>query len=191
MGERGHLAAAVLAAGGSSRFDDGPKQLASFRGRPLVALAVESALASGAFDVVFVVGGAVDLSTVIPPDALLLENPDWADGQATSLAVAVRAAEVGGFDALVVGLADQPFVGPDDWRAVALAEGTEPIVAASYQGRRGNPVRLAREVWAELPTTGDEGARRLMAARPELVAEVACPGDAVDIDTREDLDRWS
>jgi molybdenum cofactor cytidylyltransferase len=191
MGERGHLAAAVLAAGGSSRFDDGPKQLASFRGRPLVALAVESALASGAFDVVFVVGGAVDLSAVVPAEALLLENPDWADGQATSLAVAVRAAEVGGFDALVVGLADQPFVGPDDWRAVALAEGTEPIVAASYQGRRGNPVRLAREVWAELPTTGDEGARRLMAARPELVAEVACPGDAVDIDTREDLDRWS
>jgi molybdenum cofactor cytidylyltransferase len=191
MGERGHVAAAVLAAGGSSRFDDGPKQLASFRGRPLVALAVESALASGAFDVVFVVGGAVDLSTVISPEALLLENPDWADGQAASLAVAVRAADVGGFDALVVGLADQPFVGPDDWRAVALAEAAEPIVAASYQGRRGNPVRLAREVWADLPTTGDEGARRLMAARPDLVAEVACPGDAVDIDTREDLDRWS
>ena len=107
------------------------------------------------------------------------------------MGVAIQAARVGGFDALVVGLADQPFVGPDDWRAVAVAEAPEPIVAASYEGRRGNPVRLAREVWADLPTTGDEGARRLMAARPDLVAEVACPGDAVDIDTREDLDRWS
>ncbi|HEY6530654.1 MAG TPA: NTP transferase domain-containing protein [Acidimicrobiales bacterium] len=191
MGEPRHVAAAVLAAGGSSRFDDGPKQLVSFRGRPLVVLAVEAALAADVFDVVFVVGGAVDLGTVVPPEALLLENPDWADGQATSLTVAVRAAEVGGFDAVVVGLADQPFVGPDDWRTVALADASEPIVAASYEGRRGNPVRLAREVWPDLPTTGDEGARRLMAVRPELVAEVACPGDAVDIDTREDLDRWS
>jgi CTP:molybdopterin cytidylyltransferase MocA len=190
MGER-HVAAAILAAGGSSRFEDGPKQLAELRGRPLVTSAVEAALAAGVFDVVFVVGGAVDLSAVVPAEALLLENPAWAEGQATSLAVAVRAAEVGGFDALVVGLADQPFVGPDDWRAVAVAEAPEPIVAASYEGRRGNPVRLAREVWPDLPTTGDEGARRLMAARPDLVAEVACPGDAVDIDTREDLDRWS
>ena len=191
MGHPGRIAAAVLAAGSSSRFEDGPKQLASFRGRPLVAVAVEAALAAGVFDVVFVVGGAVDLSAIVPPEALLLENPDWADGQATSLTVAVRAAAVGGFDALVVGLGDQPFVGPEDWRAVAVSEATEPIVAASYEGRRGNPVRLARQVWPDLPASGDEGARRLMAARPELVAEVACPGDAVDIDTREDLDRWS
>lgn len=191
MGERSHVAAAVLAAGGSSRFEGGPKQLTSFRGRPMVTSAVEAALAAGTFDVVFVVGGAVDLSPAVPVGALLLENPQWADGQATSLAVAVKAAEVGGFDALVVGLADQPFVGPDDWRIVALADVTEPIVAASYEGRRGNPVRLARSIWSELPREGDEGARRLMASRPDLVAEVACPGDAVDIDTREDLDRWS
>jgi CTP:molybdopterin cytidylyltransferase MocA len=143
------------------------------------------------FEVVFVVGGAVDLATAISPEALLLENPEWASGQASSLAVAVRAADFGGFDAPVVGLADQPFVGPDDWRTVALADATTPIVAASYGGRRGNPVRLARSVWPALPKTGDEGARRLMATRPGLVSEVACPGDAVDIDTREDLDRWS
>ena len=71
------------------------------------------------FDVVFVVGGAVDLSHALPPGALLLENPAWAEGQATSLAAAVHAARVGGFDALVVGLGDQPFVGPEAWRAVA------------------------------------------------------------------------
>lgn len=185
------LAAAVLAAGGSSRFGPEPKLLAPFRGRPLITRAVEAALEAGVFDVVFVVAGAVDLADEVPPGTLLLHNPHWAEGQATSLAVAVQAARVGGFDALVVGLGDQPFVGPEAWRAVAGAPGPEPIVVATYEGERGNPVRLRREVWDELPASGDQGARRLMAGRPELVGEVACPGNAADIDTQEELDRWS
>lgn len=181
----------MLAAGSSTRFGSEPKQLAPFRGRPLVSWAVEAAIEADAFDVVFVVAGAVDLSAAVPSTVLLVENPAWAEGQATSLAAAVGAARVGGFDALVVGLADQPFVGPEAWRAVARSGLPDPIVAASYEGRRGNPVRLAREVWDELATTGDEGARTLMARRPELVGEVACPGNAADIDTLEELDRWS
>jgi molybdenum cofactor cytidylyltransferase len=185
------LAAAVLAAGGSSRFGPEPKLLAPFRGRALLTQAVEAALEAGVFDVVFVVEGAVDLAHEVPPGALLLHNPQWAEGQATSLAVAVHAARVGGFDALVVGLGDQPFVGPEAWRAVAVAPGPEPIVVATYEGERGNPVRLAREVWDQLPVSGDQGARVLMAGRPELVGEVACPGNAADIDTQEELDRWS
>jgi molybdenum cofactor cytidylyltransferase len=185
------VAAAVLAAGSSSRFGTGSKQLAPFRGRPLVSWAVEAAVGAGAFDIVFVVAGAVELSHAVPPGVLLVENPAWREGQATSLAVAVHAARVGGFDAVVVGLGDQPLVGPEAWRAVASSELSEPIVAASYEGQRGNPVRLNREVWDELPTTGDEAARALMARRPELVGEVACPGNAADIDTQEELDRWS
>jgi molybdenum cofactor cytidylyltransferase len=185
------LAAAVLAAGGSARFGAESKQLALFRGRPLISWAVEAAIDADAFEVVFVIGGAVDLAHALPPGALLLENPDWADGQATSLATAVHAARVGAFDALVVGLGDQPFVGHEAWRAVATAAVPEPIVVATYEGDRGNPVRLDRAVWDELPTIGDHGARSLMAGRPELVGEVACPGNAADIDTQEEFDRWS
>ena len=92
----------------------------------------------------------------------VLPNPHWAEGIATSLRVALERGERGGHDAV-----------------------------ATYDGRRGNPVRLARAVWADVPTTGDEGARALMRGRPDLVQEVPCDGRAGDIDTVEDLEGWS
>ena len=62
---------------------------------------------------------------------------------------------------------------------------------ATYRGVRRNPVRLDREIWPLLPTSGDEGARVVMRERPDLVEAVACPGDPLDIDTVEDLSIWS
>ena len=190
----GSLLAVVLAAGGSSRFHDGAKQFAAIDGRPMVARVVETVLAAGDFDAVVVVQGAVDCREVLAEfgDAItVVDNPDWRDGIATSVQVGVRVARERGAEAIVVGLADQPGVGVDDWRAVARVEVVEPIVVARYGGRRGNPVRLERSVWHELPTTGDDGARVVMARRPDLVSEVACSGDASDVDTVEDLERWN
>lgn len=175
--------AALLAAGGGTRFA-GPthKLLAPLRGRRVVDWAHAHAVDSG-LDVI-VVSGAVALG--LPGE---VHNPRWADGIATSLQVAVAAAAAAGADAVVVGLGDQPGVPPDAWRLVASTE--SPIAVATYGGARGNPVRLAREVWPLLPATGDEGARTVMRERRSLVTEVACPGDPKDVDTVEDLDRWS
>jgi molybdenum cofactor cytidylyltransferase len=135
------------------------------------------------------VTGAVDLADALPAGARTIENPNWACGQATSLQTAVRWAEDAGFDALVVGLGDQPLVPPEAWRAVASA--SSPIAIAEFDGRRCPPTRLAAAVWPLLPLDGDEGARVVMAANPELVEAVACPGQPIDIDTVEDLARWS
>jgi CTP:molybdopterin cytidylyltransferase MocA len=186
------VGAAVLAAGGGTRFAPGSdadhKLLAPWRGHPLVWSAAANAAAAGLART-WVVSGAVDLRAAVPPEVDILINPRWAEGQATSLQVAIGAARAAGLAAVVVGLGDQPLVPPEAWAAVAAVDA--PIAVATYDGRRRNPVRLAESVWSWLPVSGDYGARTLMQERPELVREVPCQGDPADIDTREDLRRWS
>jgi CTP:molybdopterin cytidylyltransferase MocA len=184
------MAAVVLAAGGGSRYR-GPthKLLADLKGRPVVSWSVEAALGA-ALDETIVVTGAIDLAEVLPDQVTVLENPGWAEGLATSLAVGLDWCARQGHRAAVVGLGDQPLVTTSAWRTVAAADHA-PIVVATYGGQRRNPVRLRQDVWPLLPSSGDEGARTLMRSRPELVGEVACEGEPIDIDTWEDLERWS
>lgn len=183
----------LLAAGGGTRFTGSThKLLALLDGRPIYEHAL--AAASGArFAHLVVVTGAVELrlDRTAAGDTSVVEchHGGWADGQATSVQAGLAAARGLGATAVVVGLADQPFVTSEAWAAVAGAGA--PIAVATYDGVRGNPVRLAAQVWPLLPATGDAGARRVMKLRPELVEEVPCKGSPADIDTLLDLERWT
>jgi CTP:molybdopterin cytidylyltransferase MocA len=184
---RPRTVAVVLAAGAGSRFA-GPqhKLLAPIGDQTVAAAAIANAVAAGLDATVVVTGSA---SVDLPAGVVGLHNPRWRDGIATSLQVAIAHARALDATAVVVGLADQPFIPAEAWRAVAGS--TSPIAVATYAGERGNPVRLARDVWPDLPSSGDEGARALMRSRPDLVTEVPCPGNPADIDTTEDLHRWN
>ena len=183
------VAAVVLAAGGASRWDGpGHKLLADLGGRPLASWAIDAAATAG-LDELVVVTGSADLLRLVPPGATVAHNPDWADGQAGSLQVAVSRCREAGHSAFVVGLADMPGVPATAWRAVADAPGQ--LATATFNGRRRPPVKVGADLWDELPTTGDQGARGLLAAGARQVAEVACDGRGDDIDTLGDLRTWS
>lgn len=186
--------AVLLAAGGGSRYaGDTHKLLAPLDGRPLLAHALDALQASGLEAVV--VTGAADVGHLVPEGIATLGNPAWQEGQATSVRIGIDEARRRGHDAVVVGLGDQPFVTGTAWQVVAAADAA--VAVATYDGRRGHPVRLGAQVWDLLPAAGDEVGRAVMRGRPELVLEIPCDAGhtrtdrTADIDTLEDLRRWS
>jgi len=188
-GVRLGVAAVVLAAGASTRFAGRRhKLLTRIQGVPLVRRAVDSARAAD-LDETVVVMGAVDLLGVLPDDVTVLRNDAWQEGQASSLAAAVGYAGSRGHRAVVFGLGDQPGVPPSAWAAVGGCD--HDLAVAEFGGRRRPPVRVGAALWSHLPLSGDEGGRVLMRRRPELVRAIPCEGDPDDIDTLEDLRKWT
>lgn len=186
--------AVLLAAGAGSRFaGDTHKLRAPLDGRPVLAHAISALVESGLEAVV--VAGAADVADLVPASIDVLSNERWADGQATSVQVGITAARRRGHDAVVIGLGDQPFVTAAAWQAVAASDAG--MAVATYDGRQGHPVRLADAVWDLLPADGDEVGRAVMRSRPELVVPIPCDAGharvdrTADIDTLEDLRRWS
>jgi molybdenum cofactor cytidylyltransferase len=202
------VAAAVLAAGRGSRLGgDASKPLLAWRGRPLVAWAVDAALASGLAPVVVVVGYRGDEvraaiprtsqssrthvvvnSEMLRAEVEVVENPGWEEGIASSLRTVLTALtprdEV---EAVCIGLADQPEVDAEAYRQVAATPGE--LVIPTYDGHSGNPVKLARSLWAEaLELRGDVGARALAGDRAVRI-DCTGTGSAADVDTLEDLER--
>jgi len=178
----------VLAAGRGVRFGgDVPKQLVPLAGRPLAAYAVDAALASGLSPVVVVVSDERVEAALHSGGAVTFVHNDAPElGISSSLQSALRALEPDDeVDAVVVGLADQPLVGPDAYRRLADAyDDGARLAVAVYDGARGNPVLIGREHWAEaLALSGDEGARVLL--RRYGAREVPCEGTGypTDIDT--------
>lgn len=170
------VAAVVLAAGEGSRFG-GPKQL-------LLLPRVLEQVAASEVDEIVVVEGAHPLDDVaLPADILswIVRCPTWSLGPGASLrcGLAALADDVG---AAVVVLADGPRLAPAsvDRVVVAWRAGRHPVVAASYGGRRGHPLLVAREAWPSVP---DEGLRTIA---PVLVS---CDdlGDPGDVDRTADL----
>jgi molybdenum cofactor cytidylyltransferase len=186
------VAIAVLAAGGGSRLGgDVAKPLVELRGRPLVSWALGAAAGSGLRPVVLVVGHDGEaVARVAGEDVLVARSRDWQHGIAHSLRAALEALEPStSVGAVCVGLADQPLVGADAYRRLARAyqEGAT-LAVATYAGRRGNPVLLARPLWIEVRRLeGDVGARALMGRHDVVAVDCTGTGTPADVDTLDDL----
>jgi len=181
----------VLAAGTSSRFGS-TKQLLQVGGKPFVQHAVDAAAGAGLDEVLVVLGHdaeAVEAVLRLPPNARVVRNPRYAEGQSTSLAAGLSSADAESEGAVVL-LADQPGIAARHVRALvsAFRARRARIVRLSFRGAPG-PALLSREIWAETShLAGDTGARALIAEHPDWVEEVPLDEDVPpDIDTPSDL----
>lgn len=188
---RARIVALVLAAGRSSRMGSN-KLLLDLDGRPIVAHVVAEAAAAGIADIVVVTGHQAGKVKAALADAgvRIVEARDYATGMAASLKAGLKALPADA-DAVLILLGDMPQVSAGLIRAIVAAysplEG-RAIVLPVADGKRGNPALFDRRFFAEmLALEGDIGARHIIAANGEVVAEVpADPGQIfVDVDTPE------
>ncbi len=190
------IAAIILAAGRSTRFGDDrstTKLVAQFGGAALVHRVAEAALASHAFPVIVVTGLARDAiaAALKDCDVRLVDAPDYAAGLSQSLRAGVAAVPADAGGAIVL-LADMPLITPtliDALIATFEAAPNATAVVPTYAGRRGNPVLLARTLFATVAKLdGDRGAGKILA---EIEGVVECPvwdeSIFADVDTPDDL----
>jgi nicotine blue oxidoreductase len=179
------LAGLVLAAGAGRRFG-GLKQLALYRGRPLIEHPIRALEEAGVERIAVVLGAYAERIRAEADlgEAEVLTNSAWEEGQAASLRLAVAHFATTA-DALLVLLGDEPDIPPEAIRRV-LAAGSAKPVRASYHGRPGHPVLLPRQLFAEVATLrGDVGARGLLSGA--VTVECGDLGVVKDIDTPGDL----
>jgi len=184
------LFAVLLAAGASTRYG-AVKQLAAYRGQPLVAHAMREAEAVCAERTLLVTGyeGAAVYRAAAPLSGFRVHNDHFADGLAASIACAVRAVS-GAADGVLLMLADQPLVDRRHLAALARRWHAAPqhYVASAYAGHPGVPAIFPAAAFAELRTLrGDSGARRLLREAGARLSNVSCEAAAVDVDRPADL----
>jgi molybdenum cofactor cytidylyltransferase len=183
----------VLAAGLSERMGgDAPKQLLRFGDLTMVAVTVGNAEASTLDRVVVVTGRAADEVAASIPEGRheVVDNPDHAEGNLTSLRVGAGAA--GEVAAVVVLLADMPGVATEvinDLVAMWRDEQPWAIVSEYADGEPNHPFLLSaaalsealdrsepKPLWALLVEDNpDRVARLRLTERPPV--DVDTPGD--------------
>ncbi len=128
--------------------------------------------------------------------ANIVENREPQRGQLSSLVAAIDALDRPGVAAMLVIPVDMPLVSADTVRAVVAAYHRDRhlIVRPAAGARHGHPVIFDRSLFDELRAADPtRGARAVVAAHPADVLDVPVQdeGAFVDIDTKEEYERWT
>ncbi len=186
------VAAVILAAGESRRFGS-PKQLLNWHGKPLIWHVARKALQAGLHPVIIVCGAEIDeiRRAVADLPVELIHNPNWAQGQGTSVKLGTEVAR-SQCGAILFLLADQPEISVPLIRSLinTHAQSLYPVTGPLVDGQRANPVLFDRLTFADLTAlSGESGGRQLFSKFPVdwIPWHDALP--LLDVDTPEDYAR--
>jgi molybdenum cofactor cytidylyltransferase len=185
----------ILLAAGESRRMGFPKPLLRLNGETFLSHIAASMLVT-VERLIIVLGAHRDaVMAVVPPDNRIsvIDNPDYAMGQLSSIKAGLRAVSAQA-DAAIVHLVDHPTVLPETFGRLAggYQLSGKPILVARCRGHRGHPVLFDRSVFDELQQAPiDVGARAVVKANADRViyVDVDDPGVLQDLDTPADLEQ--
>ncbi len=187
------VAAILLAAGLSRRMGESNKLLIEIGGEPLVRRIARVYLAAGA-QVLAVLGHDAEQVRAALADlpVSFTANPHYEEGQQSSVRAGIESLS-GGFDAILVALADLAALTPADFSELidAFAQsGANRILVPYFRGNRGNPVVFPARLIAEMRAAGRNAAcRSFIDNNPQLTECYEADHDRfiIDIDTPDDL----
>jgi len=191
------IAILLLAAGSSSRLGRS-KQLVSIKGQPLLLKSINAAIESGIKNITVVLGANEQAHREVITDAgvQVVVNTAWKKGMGNSLKVGLSylLQQTPKAEAVITMVCDQPLINSDHLtKLVSEYKSSESVIVASfYQGVAGVPVLFDRTLFSELLSMPDEaGAKKIIQQHPHLVKTVPFPGGEIDIDTEDDLKKFS
>ena len=189
------ISAIVPAAGMSTRMGSQNKLLLPINGKTLIERTVDTLIGSNIDETIVVVGHQGELVKAVlkGKDIVIVENPNYKEGMASSIRAGVAAATPGA-GALLICLADQPLLEPADLNRItsAMVDAKacgKSIVVPFFKGLRGNPVILdAIYRNAMIDVVGDIGCKKIIKQHPDEVYALEMETDHVvrDIDTIEE-----
>jgi molybdenum cofactor cytidylyltransferase len=187
------IAGIILAAGESRRLGT-PKQLLPWRGEPLIKHVVRLAQKCHLNPVIVVSGYQwfeVSMGYNGLPTVLNIVNPDWMEGQSTSIRSGLGFLEKD-VDACLFFMSDQPQIPVRLVKKIVkrYIEDRPMIVAPRVEGKRGNPVLFDCRTFKSLrKLEGNEGGRKLFDRYPVTFVEWKDASILLDVDTMEDYQK--
>jgi molybdenum cofactor cytidylyltransferase len=181
----------LLAAGKSQRMGS-PKPLLTVFGQTFLEHIVLEAQHSDLIGINIILGHKAELILKSLPqfETRVIINPDFEQGQLSSLIRGLKTLEGHSIDGLMLFLVDHPFVSRHVINKLlqAYSEHDQPIVIPTFRGRRGHPLIFGRELFSELLNAPlDQGAVSVVKKHQKNVLniQVEHEGILIDIDTPE------
>jgi len=177
------LAAVILAAGESRRMGE-PKALVSYRGATFVEHLVQATRHPRVGMTRIVLGANAEeiRSKLACPKTTFITNPDWPEGQLSSLQAAIRSLPPQSTEGLILCPVDHPLVtsGLVAELIEAFDASGKAIVLPTYHGRRGHPVIFRATLYEELLQAPLEvGARQVVWAHSDDLKEIPTEEEGV------------
>jgi molybdenum cofactor cytidylyltransferase len=190
------VSAIILAAGQSSRMENGNKLLLPINEIPIISHVCNTVSTAELDPVVVVTGFESDLVTQVIPTEIndIIYNSHWQSGMASSIYEGLSALPEN-VDGNMIVLGDMPMISKDTLTLLIdefIMHNGQHIIYPIYEERQANPVIFPKKYFQEiLSSTGDRGCKKVLKQYPDdaVGVSIGSPEVVFDCDSEDNYFR--